>query len=139
MKLRLFVNMSYKYLILFVALIFLSGCVDQTPDVPEGEVIEAPTQEPTSGVTEVVVKMSNYKFEPNTINAKQGDKVKITVFNEEGTHNLFIEGYDEKTDIESSPDVQIIEFVADQPGNFEYWCKVSGHKAIGMKGVLIVE
>ena len=131
--------MSYKYLIIFVSLIFLSGCVDQTSDVLEGEVIEAPPQEPTPGVTEVVVKMSNYKFEPNTINAKQGDKVKITVFNEEGTHNMFIKGYDEKTDIDSSPNVQVIEFVADQSGSFEYWCKVSGHKALGMKGVLIVE
>jgi len=133
--------MSYKYLIIFVSLIFLSGCMDQTYDSPvvPGEVIEAPVQEPTPGVTEVIVKSSNYKFESNTINAKQGDKVKITVFNEEGTHNLFIKGYDLKTDIDSSPNVQVIEFVADQPGNFEFWCKVSGHKALGMNGVLIVE
>ena len=148
MKLRLCFNMSYKYLILFVSLILVSGCYhppvsETTETVYESETVyEAPTEEAPaedSGVNEVTVKASNYKFESNTINVKKGETLKITLFSEEGSHNMFIEGYNQKTDTISSSDIEIMEFVADQSGSFEYWCKVPGHKALGMKGVLIVE
>lgn len=31
-----------------------------------------------------------------------------------------------------------IEFTPSEPGEYEYWCTVSGHKEAGMKGTLVV-
>ncbi len=92
----------------------------------------------TDGVREITVKLSNFKITPSTIEVNQGDKVKLIVQNVEGTHNLYIDGYDLRTNAASAKDTQIIEFTADSAGEFATWCEVRDHKARGMEGRLVV-
>ena len=67
-----------------------------------------------------------------------GDTVRITVINGDPTlHDLKVDEFGVYTGemIEDEQTVTV-EFVADQPGNFDYYCSIPGHREIGMEGLL---
>jgi len=123
--------------LLLVGAILVSGCVGQqsvqtTPDKP------AVTITPTGEVKEFTIRESNFKLSPSNITVNKGDLVRITVAVDQGTHDLFVEGYDQRVNVASSGKVQIMEFIADKSGIFKMWCEVGGHRDLGMEGQLIV-
>lgn len=69
-----------------------------------------------------------------------GDTVRITVINGDPTwHDLKIDEFNVDTgQLLEDEQTVIVEFVANQPGNFEYYCSVPGHREVGMKGLLRV-
>jgi nitrite reductase (NO-forming) len=69
-----------------------------------------------------------------------GDTVRLTVVNGDGVlHNLNIDEFNAHTgDMLEAEKTVVLEFVADQPGNFYYYCSIPGHREIGMQGVLSV-
>ena len=135
--------MENKFLILAItALIFVAGCTysdsssnDQTPTQDDAQ---PNNREVTGEVKEFTIRESNFRLDPETITVNKGDTVRITVINNEGMHNLFIEGYDERTSTVSAGNTEIIEFVADEAGTFDMWCEVGSHRSSGMEGTLIV-
>ncbi len=123
-------------LILIVA-ILVSGCTDQqsaqtTPDKPTAAITS------TGEVKEFTIRESNFKLSPSNITVSQGDLVRITVVVDQGTHDLFVEGYDQRVNVASSGKSQVMEFVADKSGIFKMWCEVANHRDLGMEGQLIV-
>lgn len=94
--------------------------------------------DPASVVKEFTVSGSSYKFDPPSLTVSKGDTVKITFNNSGGMHDFQIEEFNAKTKILQSGESETIEFVADQIGTFEYFCSVGNHRAMGMKGNLIV-
>lgn len=75
-----------------------------------------------------------------TLTANVGDTVRITVINGDSVlHDLTISEFNVTTG-EMTEDEQTvtIEFVADKPGEFVYFCSIPGHRDIGMFGTLIV-
>jgi len=94
---------------------------------------------PAPEVKEFVVSGSNFSLDPSTITVNQGDKVRIVFKNSQGFHDFVIDEYGRATKQNQAPSEEIIEFVADKAGSFEYYCSVGSHRAIGMKGALIVE
>jgi len=92
-----------------------------------------------AAVKEFTITGKNFAFTPSTITVKQGDKVKITFNNINGFHNFAIDEYGIATLQKQSPDTEVLEFTADKAGSFEYYCAVGSHRAMGMKGTLIVE
>jgi plastocyanin len=114
-------------LLILATIMILTGCTDQsTPQSHE------------EGVKEITVKLSNFKITPSSITVDEGDRVRLNVVNVEGEHNLFISGYDLRTDITSAGESRIIEFTTKKDGTFDMWCEVRDHKSRGMKGQLIV-
>ncbi len=107
------------------------------PSLPEET--ESITPEPIQQTKEFTIEESSFKLDPNTITVNQGDLVKITVINKGGSHNLFIEGYNQRVDITGTGTTQVMEFTADTKGTFSMWCEFSGHKGLGMEGKFIVE
>lgn len=103
-----------------------SGSVTETPSTTSGE------------TKEFTIVASNYKFTPNEIKVKKGDKVKITLTST-GIHDLAIGGYNLQTKVLNNGETDSIEFTADKAGTFELWCTVGNHKAMGMVGTLVVE
>ena len=94
----------------------------------------------TSGnVKEVTVDGSNFKFEPTEIRVKKGDTVKVMFKNTGGFHDFVIDEFNVKTAQIQGGAEEAVEFVADQVGEFEYYCSVGNHRQMGMKGTLIVE
>lgn len=90
-------------------------------------------------VKNFTVDASNFKFSPTTMTVKQGDTVRITLKNGQGSHDLKIDGYNVQTKIITTGQEDIIEFVADKTGTFTYYCTVGSHRAMGMEGTLTVE
>jgi len=78
-------------------------------------------------------------FEPNEIKVKAGEKVSITFKNIEGVHDFVIDEFDIKTNRINVGENETIEFVPQNPGTYEFYCSVGNHRAMGMKGNLIVE
>lgn len=93
---------------------------------------------PSAQAKEFTLVASGFKFTPNQITVKQGDKVKITLKNTGGTHNLFIDDYKVQAKIINTGAEATMEFTADKAGIFDFWCAVGNHKAQGMVGKLVV-
>ena len=88
---------------------------------------------------EVNVVSEGLVFNPKEIKVKKGQTVVLTYKNTKGTHDFVIDEFSVKTKRLNANEEETVEFVADKAGEFEYYCSVPGHKAAGMKGVLIVE
>lgn len=71
---------------------------------------------------------------------QQGDTVAVTLCVTEGNHDWVVDEFDVATDVVGADgDCSTVEFVADQVGEFEYYCSVGNHRAEGMYGALVVE
>lgn len=103
-----------------------------------------PTTTPSTGETVNTVKSftvtgSNFKFDPSVITVNKGDTVKITFKNTDGFHDFKIDEFNVATAQIKGGASEIVNFVADKTGSFEYYCSVGQHRAMGMKGTLIVK
>lgn len=85
------------------------------------------------------IEGSKMKFVPATMKVKKGDTVKVTFKNVDGFHDFVIDEFKVKTKQFNSPGEEVVEFVADKAGTFEYYCSVGEHRKMGMKGTLTVE
>ena len=110
----------------------------QTKPTPTVVVAVTPTGT-VSAEKEFTIVGKNYSFTPNTITVQKGDTVKITFTDDEGFHNLIIDGYNEKTQTIKSGNSDVIQFVADKAGTFAFYCGVGDHRERGMQGTLTVE
>ncbi|MDQ3075899.1 MAG: cupredoxin domain-containing protein [bacterium] len=101
--------------------------------------VDADVSVSTGAVKEFTVDGKNFAFAPSKITVKKGDKVKITFKNSEGFHDWVIDEFGAATKQAKAPTTEVIEFVANKTGSFEYYCSVGQHRAMGMKGTLVVE
>lgn len=102
-------------------------------DVDAGASVAAPA------VKEFVVTGQNMSFSPASITVKKGDKVRIVFKNVQGFHDWKIDEFNAGTKKMEAGQQETIEFIADKTGSFEYYCSVGSHRAMGMKGTLIVQ
>jgi cytochrome c oxidase subunit 2 len=90
---------------------------------------------PTGKTVEVTVNAKNFDFDVKEIKAHLGDKVKITLKNDDGAHGFAIDDFG--VDIKGG---ETAEFLVDKKGTFDYYCSLMcgvGHDQ--MKGKLVVE
>ena len=91
-------------------------------------------------VKEFIIESSDFKFSLSEIKVKKGDMVKITLKNIKGYHDLVIDELKVAIPkLKTAGEIVTIEFVADKAGSFEYYCSIGNHRAMGMKGSLIIE
>ena len=74
------------------------------------------------------------------LTANVGDTVRLTVINGDPVlHDLLIDEFGVTTgELAALDETAVVEFVANQPGEFSYYCSIPGHRQIGMEGVLRV-
>ncbi|MFZ2682303.1 MAG: cupredoxin domain-containing protein [Patescibacteria group bacterium] len=107
---------------------------------------EDPTTPPNSdnaddaegAVKEFTITGGNFAFTPDVMTVKKGDTVRITFKNDDGFHDLVIDEFAVATKQIQAGASEVVEFVADKAGTFEYYCSVGKHREMGMKGVLTV-
>lgn len=128
-------------LILIVALIayLLISNQEYLTSLINGTNTNNPLVSEQNKVKEVIVSGSNFKFNPTEIRVNQGDQVKITFRNIEGTHDWKLDEFNVGTPVISASQEQSVTFTADKTGTFEYYCSVGNHRQMGMVGNLIVE
>ncbi len=92
---------------------------------------------------EIVVKTSEWKFEPNTFRIEAGKPIKL-VLNNAGMieHDLAIAGFTPggtEVQVAARPGEKAsVEFTPDKPGVYEVVCTLPGHKSAGMVGKIEV-
>ncbi len=91
-----------------------------------------------ASVKEFTVEGGKFYFAPTTFSVKKGDTVRVTFVNKDGFHDFVIDEFNVKTKQINGGEKEVIEFVADTAGSFEYYCSVGTHRAMGMKGTLVV-
>jgi VCBS repeat-containing protein len=98
-----------------------------------------PTDEVMTGTKEFTVNASNFTFDIKELKVKKGDTVKLTLNNKEGFHDWRLDEFNANTKVLKAGETETITFVVNKTGTFEYYCSVGQHRAMGMKGNLIVE
>ena len=69
----------------------------------------------------------------------QGDVVQVKLEITGGFHDWVVDVFDVANEQMSAGNTDTIQFVADESGEFEYYCSVGTHRQEGMYGTLIVE
>lgn len=146
--LLIFKNMDNKvliWIIVILALIFLGWVVfrNRATRVEETNALERTIDMDENSesrtVKEVTVRIRPFSYSIDKIEVNEGDLVRINVINDQGAHDLVIEGYDIGTNVLTAGQKESLEFIADAVGEFEYYCSVDGHRDQGLKGVFIVK
>lgn len=105
---------------------------EPNPDSPAGGTTEL-------AVREFTVSGKPFSYSPAILEVNEGEIVRITFVNQQGTHDLVVDGYNARTKILQSGQSETIEFLADKTGSFEFYCSIGTHREQGMKGTLIVK
>lgn len=100
--------------------------------------MEQPTIE-ESNVKEFTITSKGLSFDPKQIEVNKGDTVRITYVNTMGVHDFVIDEFDVATSQIPAGQMEIVTFVADKAGTFEYYCSVGTHRQQGMWGMLTVK
>lgn len=109
--------------------------VDIPPSMPPVQ----DKDEANANVKEFTISGQNFSFNPNKLSVKKGDRVKITFKNSDGFHDFVIDEFGAATKQTKAPTTEVLEFIADKVGTFEYYCSVGSHRSMGMVGTLTVE
>jgi plastocyanin len=91
-------------------------------------------------VKEFVVTGEDYSFSETEITVNEGDMVRIIFVNGGAMpHDWVLDEFGAATEILQAGEEEVIEFIAGDPGTYEYYCSVGNHRELGMVGTLTVE
>ncbi|MCH8025605.1 MAG: cupredoxin domain-containing protein [Chloroflexi bacterium] len=141
MRLRLPAAVVVLFLLLALA---LAGCGDGSPSGPD---VTLTPIAPVDGV--LTVRAFEWGFEPGAIALRQGEEVRIVLVNDgKILHNWKVEGLEADVIEAGDADELFVEaaegeegtlvFVPQASGSFTFYCTISGHRRLGMEGILTV-
>ncbi len=89
----------------------------------------------------ITIEMSEYKFSPNTLTAAPGATVTVTLKNVGALqHDFHVDVVNVTSPLVDPGKSTDFSFTApSQPGQYDFWCTVPGHKELGMVGKLTVQ
>ena len=140
-------------ILLTLALIFLTACSSQNFDWGSEVPVEVlPLNADDVAIMEDIVQeevvfsieAKGLRFfmdgvESPELRVKEGSLIRIEFANNKGFHDWVLDEFGAATEQIRSGKTDVVEFVADKKGSFEYYCSVDGHRNLGMKGLFIVE
>ncbi len=136
--------MSQKIFLILVLAIFLAGC--------------AGASQPS---TEIVLEATDFAYSSPAITVPAGQPIKLTLKNTGKVEHDFVVEKINVTDVEASDsgpaahhqmnqteydlhffaksgETAVLQFTALEPGTYEIFCSIEGHKEAGMIGELVV-
>lgn len=140
--------MLRKMFLVLVLVVLLTGCARTAPS--------------ETGATEVTVTATDFTYSPSSITVPVGQPVTITLDNEGAVEHDFVVDKISVEDVEASEsgpamhhqmgempdydlhfyanagDSAVLKFTPLEPGTYEIYCTIKGHKEAGMIGKLIV-
>ncbi len=88
----------------------------------------------------VTVTATEFKFDPNTINATPGQTINLTVKNNGTTQHTFVlPQANVKLTIDPGKSVNQTFSAPSAAGTYQFECDIAGHKEAGMTGQLVVK
>jgi nitrite reductase (NO-forming) len=95
----------------------------------------------TTGIVEGKMAFLDEKGRPNPkLQVNLGDTIEITLSSGEGAqHDIVIPGFKvASAKFDAGTGATKVRFKATKAGSFEYYCSISGHRQVGMEGILEV-
>lgn len=90
------------------------------------------------GAREIEVTAEGLSFTPDELRVSVGEDIAVVLTSEDGQHDFTIDDLDAHVAV-GPGDTARGGFSASDPGRYDFYCSVPGHRAGGMEGVLIVE
>ena len=90
------------------------------------------------GAREIQVTATTPKFTPKVITLQAGEDVTIVLTSKDVFHDFTVQGLGHVVGAKKGKTRQG-GLMIDEPGTYKFWCTVSGHRAAGMKGKIIVQ
>lgn len=90
------------------------------------------------GAREIAVTAEGTAFDPEQIRIAPDEDVAIVLTSADGEHDFTIDELDAHVAV-GPGDTATGGVKADEPGRYEFYCSVPGHRSAGMEGVLFVE
>jgi plastocyanin len=87
----------------------------------------------------IKIEAGSFYYNPEEIRVKVGENVKIELISKDMMHDFNIDELGVKSPVTLAGETTIIEFTPQEIGEFEYYCSVANHKAMGQVGRLVVE
>lgn len=137
MKKNIIAGISIGVIVVAGVLLYVSRPQPFAPSAPEPAPAEAVHE--SVKVKEFTITGQNFSFTPSKLIVAKGDTVKITFINTGGFHNLVIDKLGVSTKTINSGQADAVTFTATTAGTFEYYCSVGNHRAMGMRGTLVVQ
>jgi len=105
------------------------------PDGIDGHDESTPVAE---GARRIEVDATSFRFDPDEITVTAGEDVAIVLTSDDLLHDLTFDEIDAHV---SAGRGETAEggLRADEPGEYTYYCTVTGHREAGMEGTLVVE
>lgn len=86
----------------------------------------------------IEVEGGSFYYKPNEITVRRGQEVTILLNSADMMHDFVIDELDVKSEIAQAGTSTRVTFTPNEAGEFEFYCSVGNHRAMGMKGTLIV-
>lgn len=110
--------------------------------VPSGERVVVQEEENLSvmqgDVRVFTLEASSFKYEPDFIGVKKGEKVKIILKSTDMMHDFNVDELDLSIPVTKSGSTNEVVFTPDRVGEFEFYCGVGDHRSKGQVGTLVV-
>lgn len=87
----------------------------------------------------IEVEGGSFYYNPNELRVKAGETVTIKFNSVDMMHDLVIDELNVRTPIVQAGNSSLVTFTPAEPGEYDFYCSVSNHRAQGMVGTLIVE
>ena len=119
-----------------------SEAVPQVQATPVEGTSSSTGQAPSSSeaIQMVTVEGAEFKFTPDTINVKSGQKTVVTYKNTgKFPHDLVIADLGVKTEVIAGGKETTVEFTPEKSGTFGFICSVGDHEQRGMTGKVVVK
>jgi heme/copper-type cytochrome/quinol oxidase subunit 2 len=86
----------------------------------------------------IEVEGGSFYYKPNEITTKRGEEVTILLNSVDMMHDFVIDELNVKSEIAKAGSSTRVTFTPNEVGEFEFYCSVGNHRAMGMVGTLIV-
>ena len=119
--------------ILIAATLLAAGCGSDDDETSGGTTA-------ASGGESIELTATEYSFDPANVSVDAAGKVTFTVSNEgEETHALEVEGNGVEEETESISAGESGSLTVElEPGEYEFYCPIDGHRDKGMEGTFVV-
>lgn len=97
------------------------------------------TEEEINNIKTIKIEAGSYYYNPDEIKVRVGEKVRIILTAVDMMHDFNIDELGVKIPVTPAGETSEVEFTVDEPGEYEYYCSVGQHRALGQVGTLIVE
>jgi plastocyanin len=119
--------------ILVLAVLLSAGCGSDDNGETSGDTAAA-------GGESVALTATEFKFDPADVTVDAAGKVTFTVSNDgQQTHALEVEGNGVEEETDSIATGESGSLTVDlEPGEYEFYCPIDGHREQGMEGTIVV-